>query len=335
MSTLGVVVGEFHPPHRGDKLRIEAARRQVDRLVVLVAAHPSHPIPGELRAAWLREIHPDCDVRLEPDELPDDSEARARWAVHSWGRAPDMVFTSEDYGEPYARAMGAKPVSVDCAVPVSASRLRAAPLDHLDFLEPCVRAWFVRRVVVVGAESTGKTTLAARLAARFRTEWVPEYAREHWEEKVRGLSTSEPPPSWTPAELLHIAEEQQRRENLAARRANRVLICDTNAFATGTWHERYRGHRDPQVDAVGARDRVHAFLLAAPDVPFVQDGFRDGEKIRRWMHERFLEQLKGRTTPLFLLEGPWERRERDAIGAVEALLRAPFDGDLGAQVSRR
>jgi HTH-type transcriptional regulator, transcriptional repressor of NAD biosynthesis genes len=321
--TLGFIVGKFYPPHRGHKHLIETARRQVDRLIVMVAHHPTQTIPGELRKAWLEEIHPDCEIHLVPDELENDSQQWADFTVRYLGRAPDVVFTSEDYGPEYARLMGSRHVMVDrerSTFPISATAVRLAPLDHWQWLAPCIRAHFVRRVVIIGAESTGKTTLAAHLARRLQTVWVPEYGREHWENKVAGLTMDDPPPSWTPEEFVHIAQEQQRRENLAARDANRVLICDTNAFATGTWHERYRGGRDARVDAIGAADKVDLYLLTAPDVPFVQDGFRDGEKIRKWMHGRFLEQLKGGPTPLVVLEGNYSARDKRAEAALREVL---------------
>lgn len=321
--SLGFVVGKFYPPHRGHKHLITEARAQVDRLVVMLAHHPSQEIPGELRRVWLEEIHPDCEIHLVPDELEDDSRQWAEFTLRHLGRPPDVVFSSEDYGPEFAGFMGARHVMVDrerAAVPISASRIRTAPLDHLDFLEPCVRAYFVKRVVIIGAESTGKTTLARLLADHFETLWVPEFGREHWERKIAGRRITDPPPSWTPDEFLEIAEEQQARENRAARAANRVLFADTNAFATGAWNERYHFARDPRVDAIGARDKADLYLLASPDVPFVQDGFRDGEHIREWMDRRFAEQLAGGPTPVVRLTGAYDRRLRDAIDAVGALL---------------
>lgn len=320
---LGFVVGKFYPPHRGHKRLITEARAQVDRLVVMLAHHPKQTIPGEVRAAWLEEIHPDCEIHLVPDELEDDSRRWAEFTVRHLGRAPDVVFSSEGYGPEFARLMGSRHVMVDRerkAVPVSATQIRAAPLDHFEFLEPCVRAYFVLRVVVIGAESTGKTTLASRLAEHFDTVWVPEFGREHWETKIAGMKATDPPPSWSPDEFVEIAAEQQRRENAAARVANKVLFCDTNAFATGTWNERYHGGRDPRVDAIGARDRADLYLLTAPDVPFVQDGFRDGEHIREWMDRRFAAQLAQGATPVVRLEGPYEARFSAAVEAVARLL---------------
>jgi NadR type nicotinamide-nucleotide adenylyltransferase len=321
--TTGFIVGKFYPPHRGHKHLIDCARRQVDHLIVMVAHHPSQRIPGEVRAAWLRELHPDCDIRLVPDELEDDSQQWADFTRAYLGFAPDIVFSSEDYGPRFAALMGSRHVMVDrtrVTVPISATRIRQDPLAHLDMLEPCVRAWFALRVVMIGAESTGKTTLTEALAAHFGTNYVLEYGREHWERKVAGLTMTDPLPSWSSDEFVAIATEQQRREDLAARSANRVLFCDTNAFATGTWHERYYGTRDPRVDIIGARDRVDLYLLTAPDVPFVQDGFRDGEQIRKWMHGRFAEQLTTQATPYLLLDGPHQGRSAKAVTAVTQLL---------------
>ncbi len=179
----------------------------------------------------------------------------------------------------------------------------------------------VLRVVLIGAESTGKTTLCEAVAAHYDTVWVAEYGREHWENKIAAQNT--PPgetPAWTDDEFIHIAKEQQRRENEAADHANRVLICDTNAFATATWFERYAGTRHPQVDAIGARDIVDLYLVPSPDVPFVQDSVRDGEKIRDWMHVRFLELIRAGTVPYVLITGPWDARLPQAIAAIDALL---------------
>ena len=332
--TLGFIVGKFYPPHRGHKHLIDSARRQVDKLIGMHAHHPSQMIPGELRKAWVKEIHPDCEIHLVPDELDDDSRQWADFTLKHLGRAPDVVFSSEDYGPEFARLMGSRHVMVDrdrATVPVSGTKARADVLSHLDMLEPCVRAYFVRRVVLIGAESTGKTTMAGLLADRFSTNWVAEFGREHWERKMAGLKIDDLPPSWSHQEFVEIAQTQQAHENEAARSANRVLICDTNAFATGTWHERYYGTRHAEVDAIGAKDVVDLYLLSAPDAPFVQDGFRDGEFIRDWMHGRFKTQLEAGATTFVTLLGSYEDRHAEAVRAVEHLHSSPlksrgFDG---------
>ena len=195
------------------------------------------------------------------------------------------------------------------AVPISGTRVRAAPLDHLDLLEPCVRAYFVRRVVLIGAESTGKTTLAAALAEHFATTWVPEYGREYWERKVAGPDAwTARCPAWTSDEFVAHRRRAAAARELAARTANRVLILRHQRVRHRHVARAVHGRRD----ARGRRDRRDAtrrdlYLLTAPDFPFVQDGFRDGETIRDWMHARFLEQLENGDTPHLLIDGPFEK----------------------------
>ncbi len=320
IMTTGFVIGKFYPPHRGHKLLIDTAQAQCDRLIVMICHHESQTIPGDVRKAWLEEIHPRAEVHLVPDIVPDESEPWAAFVKTHLGFSPDLVFSSEVYGEQFASLLDARHVMVDQArkqVPISGSIIRAAPLEHLHFLEPCVRAWFVKRVVLIGAESTGKTTLAKALALAFETNWVAEYGREHWEEKIQTQTARGEALSWTPDEFEFIAAEQQRREDEAARIANRILICDTNAFATATWFERYEGHRSEAVDAKGASVKADLYLVPAVDVPFVQDGVRDGEKIRDWMHDRFVTLLSDGSAPFEIIRGPYDSRLPKALAAIE------------------
>ena len=322
MSRRGLIVGKFYPPHRGHKFLIDTARAQVDDLSVIVCQRPGEVPPGELRAAWLREIHPDVRVILIDDTLDaDDSRAWAENSVRVLGFAPDVVFTSEDYGDPFAHFLGCRHVQVDrarAAVPVSGTRVRADPLGCWQYLEPPVRGFYARRVCLVGAESTGKTTLATALAAHYRTVWVPEYGREYSERKLAAEGVYE----FRSEEFAHIAARQREAEDEAARRANRVLICDTDAFATSVWHRRYMGARSPEVEGIAASRRPDLYLLTDVGTPFVQDGTRDGESVRGWMHETFVEELCAQSRPFRLLSGTHERRLEEAVAHVDELLGA-------------
>ncbi|HEX8499305.1 MAG TPA: AAA family ATPase [Pyrinomonadaceae bacterium] len=329
MSRRGLIVGKFYPPHRGHKFLIDAARARVDELSVIVCGKGGEAPPGELRAAWLREIHPDVRVILIDDTLDaDDPRVWAENSVRLVGGAPDLVFTSEDYGDEFARHLGCRHVLVDrarAAVPVSATRVRADPLACWEYLEPPVRAFYARRVCLVGAESTGKTTLAAALAAHYRTAWVPEYGREYSERKLAEGGGYD----FRPEEFAHIAARQRELEDEAARRADRVLICDTDAFATSVWHRRYTGARSPEVEAIAAARRPDLYLLTDVNTPFVHDGTRDGEHVRGWMHETFVRELRAQSRPFRLLSGPHERRLEEAVAAVDELLGARAQATMG------
>jgi NadR type nicotinamide-nucleotide adenylyltransferase len=247
---------------------------------------------------------------VTPDDLPDEPEPWALRTLELLGRKPDVVFTSEDYGHGYANAMDCKHVLIDIDrtnVPISATQVRSAPLEYLEFLEPCVRAHLVKRVVVIGVESTGKSTLANDLASKFQTQVVEEFGREYSLTKVG---------DWQTNDFVTIAKTQQSMENMAARHANRILICDTNAFATSVWHRRYMGGYDAEVNQIASEDRVDLYLLTLPDVSFVQDGTRDGEHIRDEMHQWFVDRLKDQSAPIIALTGSHEHRMSKAIEAI-------------------
>lgn len=317
---LGLVIGKFLPPHRGHKLLIDAATAQSEKAVVMVCAKPTDPIPGELRGQWLQEIHPTARVMVIDDRY-DENDSRV-WAENTirWlGRAPDAVFTSEAYGDRYAALMGSQHIAVDKPrgrVPISGTAVRRDPFAHWDFIEPPVRGWFAKRVCVLGAESTGTTTLAKALAEQLHTVWVEEYGRDY-----SAMKLAHGDPTWRTEEFTLIAEEQTRREDAAARQANRVLICDTNAFATALWHRRYLGGRSQAVEGIARRGRCDLYLLTGDEVPFVQDGLRDGEHIRHTMHRWFEEALARQGMPWHVLRNSHEERLREALGLVRALFK--------------
>lgn len=235
------------------------------------------------------------------------------------GQAPsptpvDAVFTSEGYGEELARRFNAASVCLDPAralYPVSGTAVRADPVAHWDLLPAMVQAWLCLRVVIVGAESTGKSTLAANLTRHYqqqpglfsRTRLVAEFGREHSQDKLaiaraqaRRAGRPLPGPEqldWSPEEFEFIARRQNALENTAARASGPLLICDTDAFATSLWHERYMGAPSPALVPLATPASPHRLYLLSDvqAVPFTQDGLRDGEHIREWMHGRFGQAL--------------------------------------------
>ena len=152
-----------------------------------------------------------------------------------------------------------------------------------------MRAHLCRRVVITGAESTGTTTLARALAERLGTVWVPEVGRAvSVAREAAGIFGQ-----WSDEDFAVIARRQQRDEDLAARVSGPVLVCDTDALATCIWQERYLGRSTAAVEAIAASRSYSLSVLTSDDIPFVQDGLRDGEHLRGWMTERFRERLRG------------------------------------------
>jgi HTH-type transcriptional repressor of NAD biosynthesis genes len=358
-----LIVGKFFPPHVGHEYLIRTALEFSRRVTVLVLAASSEPLPMELRARWLRECFPDADglrVVAAVDDVPVDYDDEAIWrahidvmrralsgdaAAHDEPELPvDVVFSSEEYGETLARWFGARHVCLDRAralYPTSSTAVRRDLVDHWMALPAPVRAGLALRVALVGAESTGTTTLARDLCdalrawggAWARTEWVPEYGREYSVNLLAVARAQDPAARpqdavWTEVDFVEIAREQNRREDEAARRGGPVLLCDTDAMATAIWHERYLGAPSARVQQVADAMAPRALYLLTDhaDVPFEDDGLRDGEHLRGWMNGRFAEVLRAGGTPWHLVSGPPDERLRLALRHIDDAMHAwwPF-----------
>ncbi len=160
------------------------------------------------------------------------------------------------------------------------------------------------RVAILGAESTGKSTLAEALAARFGTLWVPEYLREFVD--VHGRVPHE-------QDQYGIALEQRAREDAAAAQAMRLLVCDTTPLMTAVYSQQYWGRVDAQLAALAASHDYAFTLVCAPDLPWVPDGLmRDSDEVRQAEHRLVIDALEKRHIPFTLLRGGLEDRLRQA-----------------------
>lgn len=319
----GMVLGKFLPPHLGHTYLVEAARRQVDALTVVVGTLAAEPIPGALRYAWMQELAHDCTVVHLTDENPQQPEEHPQfWDI--WRESllrvlperPDVVFASEAYGERLAAELGARFVPIDPLrhiVPVSGTAVRDDPWACWAYLPPPVRAYYVQRVVVCGPESTGKSTLAARLAAHYDTLWVPEYARTLIEAQAGRLEA---------ADLPVIARGQAASEDVLARRASRLLITDTDLSMTKVWSEALFGAVEPWI-AEAARARPYALhLLCDVDVPWVPDVVRYLPDERQSFLARCEAELARCGRRVVRISGSWDARFEAAVRAIDAALPA-------------
>jgi NadR type nicotinamide-nucleotide adenylyltransferase len=168
----------------------------------------------------------------------------------------------------------------------------------------------VRRIAILGAESTGKSTLAPALAANYGTLWVPEYLREFVDTQQRVPHEDD---------QLGIARTQRAREDAmaASPQARRWLFCDTTPLMTAVYSRIYWGRVPPELLALEAAHDYSATLVAGLDLPWVPDGLmRESEEVRQRVHECLLAVLRERGIPFTLLEGDLPQRLRQ----VEELL---------------
>jgi len=166
--------------------------------------------------------------------------------------------------------------------------------------------------VVIGVESTGKTTLAALLARRFDCPWVPE--------SVRGFVARKGAPV-TADDVDAVGEEQKAAEDAGRARARDLLILDTDLVSTLVYARHYFGSCPDWIQRAAAERTGDLYLLHHPDVPFVDDGFqRERPAERGLLHRRFQETLEELDARVVDVMGTWDERLAVATLAVEHLL---------------
>lgn len=152
MHPTGLIIGRFDPPHLGHSYMIEWALERCSRLVVMVNTRHGEAAPGELRAGWLADQHPQARVVHNPHDLNNDWNdddlwrkwielIRSRWP---YSDGPHVVVSSDSYVSELARRLGAEALVCDperTEVPISATLVRNDPASHLDRLAPEVRRW--------------------------------------------------------------------------------------------------------------------------------------------------------------------------------------------------
>jgi NadR type nicotinamide-nucleotide adenylyltransferase len=165
-------------------------------------------------------------------------------------------------------------------------------------------------VAIVGAECTGKTTLARLLAEHYRAPWVPEYARAYLTQ-----------PTYSRDDVRAIARGQHAAESIAAAGVP-LVFADTDLVVIKVWLDVRFGGSDEAVDAmladVLAAPRRRAYLLAVPDIPWVADALREAPNDRPMLHARYQRLLQSLGVDYVEIGGTREQRRVRAIAAVDA-----------------
>ena len=342
----GLVVGKFCPLHDGHRLVIDAALAACEHVVIISYTKPGFAgYETDKRAAWLETLYPQT-TRLVVDDawlaqcaaageempftvLPDNGGPEelhrqfCAWLCERYlGGAVEAVFTSEDYGDGFARALTeqfrktdpALPevahICVDKAraqVPVSGTKLRTDLFKHRAYVPDAVYRSMIKRIALLGGESTGKSTLSIALAKHLKTEYVAEYGRDLWEARNGVLAFED---------YLHIAQTQIDWENKASLEADTYLVCDTTPLTTEFYSQSNCGRVDPQLAALAGRAYAHVFLCAA-DFAFVQDGWRIDEAFRARQQAWYRQKLDAAGIVYHVLTGPVEGRIAQVMAVLE------------------
>lgn len=318
----GLVFGKFMPLHRGHQFVIDRALAECDDVTIAVydSQPPGEypPMPLQKRLGWLEALYPQAENIIGlPDPVVTGDSDDPKWAslyakqFEHLGQF-DRVFTSEPQYEEFTIALSAQHVIVDnerASVPISGTEIRSNLFEYRGWLDPLVYASLIRKVVFVGSESTGKSTLAERMAEEFKTTWVHEFGRELWE--AQNLSGSF-------ADHLKMARRQYAREQAMCRHANEFLFCDTNAWTTLMWSLNTYGFADNRLKKlVGETINDYTWVLCDNDFGWVQDGTREleGEKSQSFQDLQ-IAMLNAMGITYYVVQGTLDER----VGQMKAIL---------------
>ena len=170
------------------------------------------------------------------------------------------------------------------------------------------------KIALFGPESTGKTTLAKQLAEYYKTEWVPEFARDYLQEKWNSIQQI-----CTVDDMLSIAYGQAKLENERTLIANKYLFCDTNLMVTKVFSEVYYNYCDPLLNEAARNHEYDLFFLTDIDVPWERDDLRDKAEGRESVFAVFKQSLIDNNKPFITLSGNKDLRLQKAIAIIDDL----------------
>lgn len=316
-------MGKFAPFHKGHQLLVDTALKMTDKVIVLIYDCPDiTDIPLNIRAGWIKKIYPQVTVIKGyngPSECGLDSRITKQHDEYILKTVPFKIthfFSSEWYGEHVSKALGAENIIVDIKrklVPISGTMIRQNPYKYRKFLHPVVYESFVKKIVFLGAESTGKTTIARELGKIYKTQWMPELGREYWD-KYHDSSGK-----LSMDQLLDLAKKHLSKEDALILKANKYFFSDTNAITTEMFSRYYHGKAHPELIKIAKKNkqRYDLWFVCDIDIPYEDDGSRSGETHRIKFQEQIINDLKRREISYTLLSGNREERIRQVQNKLE------------------
>lgn len=339
---VGMFGGKFLPcPHMGHVYAMIRASTMVEDLHVIVSYDEAAEqklyaggkvphVPYRVRLRWWTQLTkdmPHVHVHAVYEQQTGDFsdwERGAEGIRAAIGKPIDTVFSSEPAYTAIFRRLypDARHVILDAeraAYPISGTKLRTeGVMKHWHMLPEIVKPYFAKKVVVVGTESCGKSTLVRNLANLYNTTYVEEWGRTYYERLGNCEDIT------LPEDYPEIAFEHKYHEKEQLAKANKVLFIDTEAIVTQYYSMLYLNQRQPVLDEVARLQQYDLWLFLEPDVKWVADGTRSfGDPQTREKHNRLLKGLLQEFGVSFKsISGSYQERLEQAIRYVNELIEA-------------
>jgi NadR type nicotinamide-nucleotide adenylyltransferase len=355
-----VVIGKFYPFHSGHNFLIHSASVLADKVTVVVLidtkrelmfdfetrlnyvkhAITTYSVYGPLTNVCVVPVYHQLETNYDSDltwqgfaDAIKEGVAKSEFTI----QATDFVCADNSYGKRLSGMLDLRYVNLDEGrqfYRISATLIRNNPYEHWEYINNDVRSHFCKRIVFLGAESTGTSTLTNDVMACFeksglpfdQTKAISEYAREYIQNKLRMLNQNIGQLTLSREELEHFAKKQfSLEENTVLLNGCPLILCDTDAFASQIWHKRYFGEASPLIDDLITKMPKREFyvLTTIEGIPFEDDGQRDGNAdIQRRMEIDFEDELIKRKFPYIKVTGSRENRVKQVMDHYHKLEKA-------------
>ena len=161
----------------------------------------------------------------------------------------------------------------------------------------------IKKIVIIGPESTGKTTLCKKLSKKYKTSFVKEYARKYLTEKKRKYNYDD---------LLNIAKCQIEKEDKHQKTTSKVMFFDTNILTIKIWSEFKYKKCHPFINKQLLKRKYDLYILCNLDVPWKFDILRENEKNRDKIFNIYLDELKKQKQKFEILKKTYNSRFKEA-----------------------
>lgn len=325
------VFGKFFPFHKGHEALINFASGKSDFLTILICCSEKESIPCSKRRSWIEKTfarnsnievktfnYSESNLANTSESSPEISKA---WSEIFKKLFPDyeLLITSEPYGRYVASYMGIKYIDFDKnrdLFPVSSTDIRSDPFGKWEFLPDSVKPDFALKVVLLGTESTGKTTLTEKLAEYFRCSFVLEAGRDLIPDSN----------AFKFEDLYLVAREHARRINQAVTGQSHLVIIDTDIHITQSYAKHIFGKELNVEDATYDSNKADLYLYLKNDAEYVQDGTRLNLEQRNLLDVSHREILRNHNIDLIKITGSWQQRFEQATEAIKKLLNTGKNG---------
>lgn len=169
----------------------------------------------------------------------------------------------------------------------------------------------LKRIALIGPESSGKTTLCTLLAAHYETVWVPEYSREYIAKLKR---------KYTLEDIEYCSREQLKQEKELRKTANGYLFADTELIVAKVWCEDLYKKAPAWMQERILPEKYDHYLLTYFDLPWLEDTVRENPNRREFFFDWYKRELEQRGFPFSIIKGKGDERLANAIQSIESNL---------------